>query len=233
MTDEQPVTIRLKRLREATSPKFTVRDLADVLGMPPSSYAAYEDPKKFKKKLLPVELTKKIAEEFAPRGIDSADVLALAGLNGSGALIPEPEELADRLDAVMLREIDVSYALGGGAEIDELPVIRMVPFSRNWLRSLTSSPSSDLVVARGDGDSMMPTILDQDLVIIDLAQKTIRQQDRIWALAYGHLGMIKRVRALPDGSYQINSDNHAVSSIQANDDEMVTVGRVVAIIRRI
>jgi phage repressor protein C with HTH and peptisase S24 domain len=54
---------------------------------------------------------------------------------------------------------------------------------------------------------MMPTILDGDLVIIDRAQNTPKQQDRIWALTYGGWGMIKRLRSLPDGSLQINSDN--------------------------
>src|SRR3546814_11777538 len=32
------------------------------------------------------------------------------------------------------------------------------------------------------------------------------QQDRIWALAYGDLGMIKRVRRLPGGTYRLRSD---------------------------
>src|SRR3546814_6315379 len=37
-------------------------------------------------------------------------------------------------------------------------------------------------------------------------QKDIGQQDRIWALAYGDLGMIKRVRRLPGGTYRLRSD---------------------------
>src|SRR3546814_1019650 len=37
-------------------------------------------------------------------------------------------------------------------------------------------------------------------------QKDIGQQERIWALAYGDLGMIKRVRRLPGGTYRLRSD---------------------------
>lgn len=151
-----------------------------------------------------------------------------------GALpLPTATSVADQLDAVMLPEVQVSFSMGGGNVIDEWPVVQMVPFSRSWLRGLTNSPASELVVARGEGDSMMPTILDQDIVIIDRAQRTIKQQDRIWALSYGDVGMIKRVRALPGGSYQINSDNPAVTPISASEEEMFTIGRVVGVLRRI
>src|SRR3546814_6951458 len=80
---------------------------------------------------------------------------------------------------------------------------------------------------------MTPTLLDGDIVLIDTAQKDIGQQDRIWALAYGDLGMIKRVRRLPGGTYRLMSDNPAISDIEAADGEMHVVGRVVYIGRRI
>lgn len=153
----------------------------------------------------------------------------------SEGALPPPSALAiaEQLDAVLIPEVQVSYSMGGGSVIEDWPVVRQVPFSRDWLRSFTASSPEHLAVARGDGDSMMPTILDGDLVILDLSQKTPRQQDRIWALSYGGLGMIKRVRALPDGSYQVNSDNPAVTPIHAADGEMQVVGRVVGVVRRI
>lgn len=151
-----------------------------------------------------------------------------------GALpTPTAEAIAEHLDAVLLPEVQVSFSMGGGSVIEDWPVVRQVPFSRDWLRSFTTSSPEHLAVARGEGDSMMPTILDGDLVILDLSQTTIRQQDRIWALSYGGVGMIKRVRALPDGSYQVNSDNPAVTPIQAADEEMHIVARVCGVVRRI
>ena len=143
------------------------------------------------------------------------------------------DALFEQLDAVMVPEVQVGLSMGGGSVIEDWPVVQMVPMSRSWLRGLTTSAPDQLMVARGDGDSMMPTILDQDLVIIDRAQNTPRQQDRIWALTYGGWGMIKRLRALPDGSLQINSDNTAVSPIVAFDGEAVIIGRVVGVVRRI
>ncbi|WP_176484833.1 S24 family peptidase [Sphingomonas ginsenosidimutans] len=231
MPELGPVTARLKALRERTG--MTVRGLAEALHMPASSYAAYEDPKKFKKPLLPVPLTMKLADILVEKGAPRELILGLAGISPSGDLMVEPADLAEQLDAVLLDEVEVGYSMGGGSDIADFPVIQQVPFSRAWLSSLTSSPASSLFVARGDGDSMMPTLLDQDIVIIDRSQNMMRQQDRIWAVVYGGFGMIKRLRALPDGSVQINSDNPAVSPIIAVDGEAFIVGRVVAIVRRI
>lgn len=151
-----------------------------------------------------------------------------------GALpAPTADSIAEQLDAVMIPEVNVALSMGGGSALEDFPIVQMVPFSRAWLRGLTNSPADQLMVARGDGDSMMPTILDQDLVIIDRAQNTPRQQDRIWALSYGGWGMIKRLRALPDGSLQINSDNAAVTPIHAVEGEAQVIGRVVGVVRRI
>jgi phage repressor protein C with HTH and peptisase S24 domain len=151
-----------------------------------------------------------------------------------GALpAPKAQDIAEQLDAVLVPQVEIGLSMGGGALIDDWPVVQQVPMSRSWLRSLTPSSPEHLMIAPGVGDSMMPTILDGDLTIIDRAQNTPRQQDRIWALTYGGWGMIKRLRALPDGTLQINSDNPSVSPIIAYEGEAQIIGRVVGVVRRI
>lgn len=54
--------------------------MADALGMAHSSYASYEDPKKFKKPILPFDLAKRIANVLAEKGVDYDEVMELAGL---------------------------------------------------------------------------------------------------------------------------------------------------------
>lgn len=154
-------------------------------------------------------------------------------LRGRVDAIDASASAAEQLDAVLLPEIDVAYSMGAGANVEDYPVTQLVPFSRAWLDTLTRSPASQLFVARGEGDSMMPTILDQDIVIIDRSERRLRGQDRIWAIAYGGFGMIKRLRSLPSGALQINSDNPAVTPIEAFDDEAHIIGRVVGIVRRV
>lgn len=173
----------------------------------------------------------KIAREL---GTSAAYLAGETDNPDEGALpAPRAHDIADQLDAVMIPEVQVGLSMGGGSVLEDWPVVQMVPFSRTWLQELTSSSADQLMVARGEGESMMPTILDRDLVIIDRAQNTPRQQDRIWALSYGGWGMIKRLRALPDGTLQINSDNAAVSPIVAYEGEAQVIGRVVGVVRRI
>ena len=83
------------------------------------------------------------------------------------------------------------------------------------------------------GDSMEPTLRDGDVVLIDSAQRVIKSQDRIWAVIYGELGMIKRVRRTPGGTYLLLSDNPNVPPIECFDGEMSVIGRVCWIGRRI
>ncbi len=233
MIEETPVTTRLKRLREATTPKLSIRAVAEVLDLPPSSYAFYEDPKGFKKTVLPIDLAKSLADLFSRHGVSKADVLALAGVRENFTPQSEPQQLADQLDAVLVSEIEVGYSMGGGADIGDHVVVQQIPLSRGWLSTLTPAPAEQIYVARGDGDSMMPTLLDQDIVIIDRSQTQLKHQDRIWVVVYSGFSMIKRLRALPDGTLQINSDNPSVSPIIASGDEAFILGRVVGIVRKI
>lgn len=150
-----------------------------------------------------------------------------------GALpVPTPELIAEQLDLVFIPEIDMAYGLGG-TFIDIHVEPTTMAFPRSWLRAFTPADPKHLYFARGAGDSMEPTIMDQDIVLIDRSQMTIRQQDRIWAITYGQIGAIKRVRAMADGTYKIMSDKTSVSDEVAVDGEMHVVGRVVGVIRKL
>jgi phage repressor protein C with HTH and peptisase S24 domain len=150
-----------------------------------------------------------------------------------GALpAPTPELIAEQLGMRLIPEIDLDFALGGGAFVDGEIGSTLVPFRREWLDRIVRYGPSDLFLTRGDGDSMMPTILDEDDVIVNRADNTITKQDRIWALGYGQLATIKRVRRMADGRFLLMSDNPNVSPIEAVEDELHVVGRVVWIGRR-
>lgn len=143
------------------------------------------------------------------------------------------DALAEKMDLAVVPELELGYSMGAGSVFHQYEQKGVVPFQRAWLRSMMRGAIADLFVARGEGDSMQPTILDGDIVLIDTAQKDIRQQDRIWAVSYGELGMIKRVRRTPRGSYLLLSDNPAVPPVDCADEEMHVVGRVIWIGRRI
>ena len=145
---------------------------------------------------------------------------------------PSPEVVAESLGLIPVRELDLSF--GMGSTYLDVPVTEEVRhFSRDWLRQYTRSDPNDLVFARGAGDSMTPTLLDSDLLLIDCAQKLLNMSDKIWAIAYAEFGMIKRLRPVPGGGVEILSDNPSVPTATAYDGEMQVLGRVVAVVRKI
>lgn len=147
-------------------------------------------------------------------------------------LTPSARDLAEHLGLAMIPQVDMSLSMGGGSFLEDTPAIEMVPFRADWLRRIAKGRLDQLALTRGVGDSMFPTMVDDDDVIFDTSQNTINQQDRIWAMAYSELGVIKRVRKLPGGGYQLNSDNASVTPIHVDDGEMHVIGRVVWIGRR-
>ena len=138
---------------------------------------------------------------------------------------PEPS------DTVEIDEIDLRFGLGG-QYLDGPVAVEKRKFSREWLRNFTDSPPEMLSWTSGSGDSMAPTILDSDMILIDRSDRDVEFGDKFWALAYGNVGMIKRLRPMPDGGVKILSDNTLVPPETAYDDELHVVGRVVAIVRR-
>lgn len=152
-----------------------------------------------------------------------------------GALpAPTPELIAEQLGMTLIPEIDLHFALGGGSFVDGPIRTSLIPYRTEWLQRITrgSPEPPDVFLTRGDGDSMMPTILDEDDVIVNRADRIITKQDRIWALGYGDLVSIKRVRRLSTGIFHLLSDNPAVSPIEAIEEELRVIGRVVWIGRK-
>lgn len=181
------------------------------------------------------------------RGVshNSAHIYAIArALDVSPAyLVGETEDYGDAStvpaalpprdpDSVELVELDLAF--GMGATFLDVPVnAKKAQFSRRWLRNFTNAPPDKLFFAHGTGDSMMPTINDRDMLLIDASDLSIRMADQMWAISYCGLGMIKRLRYGKDGGVRIMSDNPSVREDTAYDGELHLIGRVVAIIRRV
>lgn len=157
--------------------------------------------------------------------------------NAQAAALPErvrsSRHLNDRDDdLVEVAEIDPRFGLGLGV-MDEHAELKMRSFSRSWLRQITNSPPDKLYWARGQGNSMEPAISDGDILLIDRTQQSPHFGDLYWAIAFGQIGMIKRLRPMPDGSVKILSDNPSVPPETAVDDELHVFGRVIAVVKKI
>jgi phage repressor protein C with HTH and peptisase S24 domain len=151
-----------------------------------------------------------------------------------GALpIPTADDIAHQVGGVRIKEIDLDYGMGA-TWIDGVPVTEIERvFPADWLVQFTRASPEHLFFAHGAGDSMMPTILDRDIVLIDTTQQTLNMADRIWAVAFGGAGMIKRLRPQPDGGVRLMSDNPSIRDEVAYDGELSIIGRVVGVMRKV
>lgn len=135
--------------------------------------------------------------------------------------------------AIRIRQVDLSYAMGDGTNLEDYPEEMSVAFDPNFLRTLTKASYASLFVARGEGDSMQPTLINDDLVLIDTSQRMLKMQDRIWACAVHGAGMIKRLRVIGDQRVEVRSDNPTVGNREVDADDLHIVGRVIWIGRRV
>lgn len=137
-------------------------------------------------------------------------------------------------DLVQIDMIDMAFGLGGTFIDDHAVEVEKVSFSRNWLRSYTISSPELLFTTSGIGDSMEPTISDHDVIIVDRGQNRLQgtKGDKIWACVFGGSSMVKRLRALPDGTVRVMSDNERVRDEIATDGDLHIVGRVVVVAKR-
>ncbi|EQA97307.1 hypothetical protein L286_23570 [Sphingobium sp. HDIP04] len=146
---------KLKALRNSAAPKVTVRGMAELLGVEPSSYAYYEDPKKFKKPILPFDLAKKIAAILGERGVDTAKVMQLAGLSSSAspAIKAAPTDLEEL-------EVVGTVAAGVWRQQSEIPADERVTMKVGP----NPFPGTERFALRLEGLSMNKTILPNSLL---------------------------------------------------------------------
>lgn len=150
---------------------------------------------------------------------------------GDANLPMSPLSMAEQLDLVPVEEISLEFGMGATVLHDQHDtVVRYVP--RDWLEHFTNSPPSMVRFARGRGDSMFPTVQDRDLVVIDIGETKMTRQDEIWAVGYGDLGGIKRLRSIGGGQIKVISDAPHVSDEIFHMDELRIIGRVCGNLRR-
>ena len=146
---------------------------------------------------------------------------------------PETTLSASPSDKIVeVQDVDLAYGMGE-TFLEDDPSGTARRFDRDWLRQFTGALPKKLFFARGIGDSMMPTIHDRDYLLIDRSPQTIDQHDRIWAVAIGGVGMVKRLRLTNSGRVEVLSDNLNVPDYEVGADELHVIGRVVAITRSV
>lgn len=121
----------------------------------------------------------------------------------------------------------VQVSAGSGAFPDHEQPSRRLAFRHKWLR-FRGLNEKDLVLVFAKGDSMEPTIEDNNTLMIDTSQRELNDGAIYVIRSNDHL-IVKRVQRLLNQAVLLISDNRAYQPIQVNldTDDLQVIGRVV------
>jgi Peptidase S24-like len=106
----------------------------------------------------------------------------------------------------LVPKLAVGASAGMGALTDQESLAGQVGFDEKWLRHLGVDPSA-VTLIRVQGESMVPTLMDQDDIMVDKSAALRPVKDGIYVLRMDDVLMVKRVRRLSSGNISVASDN--------------------------
>ena len=131
-------------------------------------------------------------------------------------------------DFVMVPRYDVRASAGHGSLVHSELIVDYLAFREEWISRIGLS-SEKLALIKVTGDSMFPTLNNNDLVLIDLRVQKLGVDDIYTIQHRGHL-LVKRIQIKMDGTVVIKSDNPLYESealCPADAENLIVMGRVV------
>ncbi len=126
---------------------------------------------------------------------------------------------------VCVPQVNGSISAGGGLVADDSIEMR-IAFRREWIQRRGDPQNMSLI--RVSGDSMEPTLLSGDLVLIDHGRNFVDPQGGIYAIALDDSIMIKRLQVIyPAKTLKIISDNSRYEPLETVTDQVRINGKVI------
>lgn len=151
-------------------------------------------------------------------------------LHGMGEVEGEPPLGEDPdMTFVAIAAATARPSMGGGAVVeDEGSESRPYHFQRAWIRQRLRAQPEQLRVMHVEGDSMLPTLQDGDIVLVDL-QRRSPTPPGIFVL-YDGMGLVaKRLEHIPGSEpprVRVISDNPRYSPYECTSEEANIIGRI-------
>lgn len=231
---------RLKQAREAAG-FSSGRQAAKALSVAPATYTSHENGERG----IPKDRLEQYARRFKvtpewlmfgtmPRDPNDPNLYS----NAEYTPLPSATEDAPYLQRVepgedgptgnvLVPVFDLHASAGYGAVVDQEAEVYSLAFPPAYLKRLTSSSPGNLAIISVKGESMEPTLLDDDIVLLD-ASKTNLSYDGLFVLRFNDALHVKRIgRSYRKGHITIISDNKDLyPQIEAPVDEIEAVGKV-------
>jgi phage repressor protein C with HTH and peptisase S24 domain len=147
----------------------------------------------------------------------------LGEVEGEVPLLDDPDE-----GLVAIPSVSVTASMGGGSVVEDELEGRRYHFQRSWIRHKLRSQPTDLRIMHVEGDSMMPTLHHDDVVLVDLS-RGVPTQPSIFVL-YDGMGLVaKRLEHIPNSDpprVRIISDNAFYAPYDCTAEEVSIIGRI-------
>lgn len=139
---------------------------------------------------------------------------------------PSPGETgADYGEYIFVPQVSDQISAGGGVTPYNHVKMR-IAFRKDWIKRKGDVRNMSLI--KVVGDSMEPTLMPGDLVLVNHALKNVSAQGGIYALSINDEIIIKRVQVLyPSGKLKIISDNGNYEPMEATPDQVKINGKVI------
>lgn len=223
--NEKSLAFRLKVARQAK--KIGQVELANKLGISHITLSKYEQGHRVPAS----DLLERIAKE-----LDCDPGWLLAGETERDRYNKiNSEQVSDNIsgygDYAFIEQDNGEISAGSGIEpVSEIGI--KVAFRKEWLRRKGDPKNMRLIHVRGD--SMAPTLLPGDLILIDSSRNKIDLNGGLYAIALSNEIMIKRLELLFEiKKIKIISDNPLYGAREVNEKEVTINGRVIWFAREI
>ncbi len=218
---------RLKKARNSLSKEQ--KEMAEILGI---SFRSWQD----------YELGKsvpggKVFESLTRQGFNANWLLAGEGPMMRGTT--QDQVSWDRTESgrhhieddefVLVPRYEVAASAGGGAVIHSEQIVDYLSFKSEWIQQVLGLSEKDLALINVKGDSMEPTLSNEDLILVDLRTKGV-EDNSVYVLQFDGVLLVKRLQRKFDGSVVVISDNAIYAPEMIRKDMVETlnvVGRVV------
>jgi phage repressor protein C with HTH and peptisase S24 domain len=139
------------------------------------------------------------------------------------------------LNYVYIPRYDLNASAGPGSFVDLEPEPDIIAVNRDWLRRELQVNPADVSMMDVRGDSMQPTMMDGDVLLVTSQIDSIR--DGIYVLRMDGLLIVKRLQRQPKGCVMVASDNPAYPpfTVDLHDEstDFAILGRVVWVGRKL
>ena len=148
----------------------------------------------------------------------------LGEVEGEKPIFDNPEQ-----SFVAVPYVNARPSMGGGQMVEFEPDYgRPYHFQQSWIRHTLRSDPACLRMMHVEGDSMMPTLHDRDIVLVDTSRRSPTPPG-IFVLHDGMGLVAKRLEHIPNSDpprVRIISDNAHYSPYEGMADEVNIIGRI-------